>query len=1395
MKDNIAPEESPRPPAQQAGGSRLLARLPMPLLRLPYRYGIGCLIVAAAAAVRLAFMQSLGTRTPYLTFYPAVMLAALYGGLWAGLVATALSACLADLLWIEPAGSFWMRDPADWLSMAVFLLSCAMISWTTEAMQRAQARAREAEAKVNVPGLPQEVEEALQAGGARSAKERLKAIFPVKAVFGVALAILVAVAWAAYRNITSMVEANQRENHTRLVIRGLDRLLSTLKDAETGQRGFLITGQESYLGPYIEAVGLLDEEMASLKVLARDDPGRLKWLQEIEAVVSDKLSELKQTIELRRAKGFEAARQVVMADVGRAGMDDARKRVGAFEAEEERLLQERTKARIIDTRSLLQTGVVGGLMGFALLLLVFRLLRGEIVQRVRVEGEVKVHRDNLKALVKARTAELEAQVAERRRAEEALRESRERLSLALASSDMAAFDWDILKNRRTWDPEVHRLLGTNPETFTGKQEEFFRIMPPEDRSAVREALSTAVEKTGVYETEYRAIWPDGTIRHIAARGKVHRDSAGHAVRLTGVCWDITEDRRKERELRRLNRTLNALGHSSRAMTRAAREGDYLEEVCKIIVQDCGHAMVWIGFAEGDEGRTVRPVAYAGFEQGYIETLNVTWADTERGCGPTGSAIRTGKPSVCRQMLTDPAFSPWREEALKRGYASSLALPLITEGNSFGALTLYATEPDAFSEDEVRLLTQLADDLAYGVATIRLRLARARYQQERDLTIEFLRLVNASTGTRDLVRTAATFFQQQSDCQAVGVRLKEGDDYPYFEARGFPRAFVLAEDSLCARDSAGRVERDGAGYPVCECMCGNVICGRTDPGKPFFTAGGSFWTNSTTALLATTTEADRQARTRNRCNGEGYESVALVPLRVGTQRLGLLQLNDRRKGLFSAEAIVFWERLACYLAVALAKTRAEDALRESQRDKEMMATILALSSQPFGMGYPDGRLGLVNTAFERLTGYTAEELRGMDWATALTPPEWRELERKELEKLRSTGQPVRYEKEYVRKDGSRVPIELLVHLMTDSEGKPQYYYSFLTDIGERKRAEEAVRAQAALLDLAHDAIFVRGAQNRITFWNQGAEQTYGWTRAEVMGLDPHDLLQTLFPKPLSELTAEAAERGRWEGELIHTRKDGREIVVASRWAAQRDGSGHLEGILEINRDITERKNFEKHLEHSLREKEVMLKEIHHRVKNNLQVIASLVDIQTNSLENPGLRGLFQNVRDRVRSMALVHEKLYQSESLARVELADYARSLLSYLCRAHGSPDTHVEIKLELQPVSVSVEMAVPCGLILNELVTNALKHAFSGRARGELTTTLRAGPDGRVCLRVSDNGVGLPAGMDWRQSPSLGLRLIHLLAGQLNAKVEVEVHAGRGTEFLISFEQSQAKQPEEKNNA
>ena len=206
------------------------------------------------------------------------------------------------------------------------------------------------------------------------------------------------------------------------------------------------------------------------------------------------------------------------------------------------------------------------------------------------------------------------------------------------------------------------------------------------------------------------------------------DEEGRMKGAVHVARDITARKKSEEDLRRITRVFKALSDNGYAMMNANDEPEYLEEACKIIVNDCGHLLAWIGFAENDKAKTVRPAAQAGFEDGYLEKLDITWADSERGRGPTGRAIRTGNPAICRNILTDPDFGPWREEAIKRGYAASIVLPLVSDNRVFGAVNIYSKDPDPFSEDEIRLLTKLADDIAYGVAAVRLRITNKKAEE-------------------------------------------------------------------------------------------------------------------------------------------------------------------------------------------------------------------------------------------------------------------------------------------------------------------------------------------------------------------------------------------------------------------------------------------------------------------------------------------------------------------------------------------------------------------------------------------------------------------------------------------------------------------------------------------
>jgi signal transduction histidine kinase len=206
----------------------------------------------------------------------------------------------------------------------------------------------------------------------------------------------------------------------------------------------------------------------------------------------------------------------------------------------------------------------------------------------------------------------------------------------------------------------------------------------------------------------------------------------------GIIQDSGEPKRMEETLRKVSRALKAITACHQALIRATNEAELLNDVCRIIVDVGGYCMAWVGYAERDAKKAIRPMAQQGFDAGYVEQLRLTWADKGRGRGPTGRAMREGTPVICQDTQNDPDFAPWREEARRRGYASVLALPL-NEADTFGALTIYATEPGAFDEEEIALLLGLANDLAYGITALRARAERrlaekALKESERELRL-------------------------------------------------------------------------------------------------------------------------------------------------------------------------------------------------------------------------------------------------------------------------------------------------------------------------------------------------------------------------------------------------------------------------------------------------------------------------------------------------------------------------------------------------------------------------------------------------------------------------------------------------------------------------------------
>jgi PAS domain S-box-containing protein len=334
----------------------------------------------------------------------------------------------------------------------------------------------------------------------------------------------------------------------------------------------------------------------------------------------------------------------------------------------------------------------------------------------------------------------------------------------------------------------------------------------------------------------------------------------------------------------------------------------------------------------------------------------------------------------------------------------------------------------------------------------------------------------------------------------------------------------------------------------------------------------------------------------------------------------------------------------------------------------------------------------------------------------------------------------------------------------------------------------------ILDLAADAIIAVNVRKSVIFFNRGAELAFGYSAEEVRAKPVKLLfrggLASFHPERIATLQAGAgsafdeahatfggnALMAAERREIIGRRKDGSEFPAkASLSKIKFDGKTIFSLTLQ---DATSHAFIEERLRAALREKEVLLEEVHHRVKNNLQVITSLLGLQARSIKDPATRIKFDESRYRIQAMAILHEILDESSSLAEIDFANYVQRLVAHLVRSYGATG-RIRTRLLLDPLYCHRDVALPCGLIVNEVLSNALKYAFPAGKTGEVHIELRREVSGSVHLLIADNGIGLPRSCDWETSPTLGLRLVRTLARQIEANLQVT--SENGTAFSITF--------------
>lgn len=318
-------------------------------------------------------------------------------------------------------------------------------------------------------------------------------------------------------------------------------------------------------------------------------------------------------------------------------------------------------------------------------------------------------------------------ISDRLKVQEHLRRSEANLAEAQRIAHVGSWEFDLATRELSCSEEFYRIFELGQDHPRITYDSVLAAVHPDDRTLVDRAYQDSVAHHTSFGMVFRLVMSDGRVKYVRSVCETHYGDDGHPVRSVGTVQDITPQQLTEQALNRSNRALRALSSCNAVLIHATDEGTLLQNMCRVITDTGGYRLAWIGFVERDEAKSVRPVAYAGFEHGYLDTLRLTYHDSERGRGPVGLAIRRGEPAVVRDVDSDPSFAPWCAAALARGYRSVLSLPLRNKDDVFGTLSIYAAEANAFDNEELRLLIELADDLAFGITSLRARQECTRLQ--------------------------------------------------------------------------------------------------------------------------------------------------------------------------------------------------------------------------------------------------------------------------------------------------------------------------------------------------------------------------------------------------------------------------------------------------------------------------------------------------------------------------------------------------------------------------------------------------------------------------------------------------------------------------------------------
>ncbi len=425
----------------------------------------------------------------------------------------------------------------------------------------------------------------------------------------------------------------------------------------------------------------------------------------------------------------------------------------------------------------------------------------------------------------------------------------------------------------------------------------------------------------------------------------------------------------------------------------------------------------------------------------------------------------------------------------------------------------------------------------------------------------------------------------------------------------------------------------------------------------------------------------------------------------------------------------------------------------------------------------------NKKAEEMFGWTKDEVVGkvMPNVQASKKQEFRD----NLEKALNGEINDVMELERVNKAGEVLYIREQVTRIEGADGKVEKFMLLIEDITDRKKIEQALvnseKKYRTLVEASHDLVWRIDPDGNFDFINKASKEILGYAPEELIG---NSFAPLIYGPEVEQAIGihQAVMRGRTfdHFELKMISKDGEIAVLAAKAYPLKDSSGKIIGCTGTASDITHIKEYQDTLERNLKEKEILIKEIHHRVKNNLAVISGIIGLQTMHLEDEKVRAVFEQSQSRIKSIALIHERLYQTNLFSAIEIKEYLEELVKDIRSTYGSDERNIEISITGKPISLNINQAVPFGILANELITNALKYAFAGKDSGKIIVALDY-KDGDIVFEVADDGVGLPDDFEKLKTKSLGMTLVETVTTQLEGTLIWDYKKNKGTTFRITF--------------